>query len=114
MGFFRRSIRAAAVLSDGPATLFTLTRDRTNEARTFDFAASFVDSACRLIAKRWDYGKHYFVALFRWHFLATMLEHEAASYYEWTASRCKPSSLMKLRSPSSCLTAIETFVFTSP
>jgi SulP family sulfate permease len=65
MGFFRRSIRTATVSSDGPATLFTLTRanfDRMRVERP-DLAASFDDFIFRVLADRLEFANHAIAAL---------------------------------------------------
>jgi sulfate permease, SulP family len=65
MGFFRRSIRAATVSSDGPATLFTLTRmnfERMRHERP-DLAAAFDDFVFRVLADRMEFANHAIAAL---------------------------------------------------
>lgn len=58
MGFFRRSVRAATVSSDGPATLFTLTRANFERMRLErpDLAASFDDFIFRVLADRLEFA----------------------------------------------------------
>lgn len=65
MGFFRRSIRAATVSSDGPATLFTLTRANFERMRLErpELAASFDDFIFRVLADRVDFANHAIAAL---------------------------------------------------
>jgi SulP family sulfate permease len=65
MGFFRRSIRAATVSSDGPAILFTLTRPNFERMRRErpDLAAAFDDFVLRALADRVDFANHAIAAL---------------------------------------------------
>jgi CRP-like cAMP-binding protein len=65
MGFFRHSIRAATVSSDGPATLFTLTRANFERMRLErpELAASFDDFIFRVLADRVDFANHAIAAL---------------------------------------------------
>jgi SulP family sulfate permease len=65
MGFFRRSNRAATVSSDGPATLFTLTRVNFERMRLErpDLAASFDDFILRVLADRVEFANHAIAAL---------------------------------------------------
>jgi sulfate permease, SulP family len=65
MGFFRRSVRMAAVLSDGPATLFTLTRENFERMRLErpDLAASFDDFILCVLADRLEFANHAVAAL---------------------------------------------------
>jgi sulfate permease, SulP family len=65
MGFFRRSVRAATVSSDGPATLFTLTRVNFERMRLErpDLAASFDDFILRVLADRVEFANHAIAAL---------------------------------------------------
>jgi SulP family sulfate permease len=65
MGFFRRSVRAATVSSDGPATLFTLTRSNFDRMRLErpDLAASFDDFIFRVLANRVEFANHAIAAL---------------------------------------------------
>jgi SulP family sulfate permease len=56
MGFFRRSVRSATVSSEGPATLFTLTRanfERMRRERP-DVANAFCDVMIRILSDRLD------------------------------------------------------------
>jgi SulP family sulfate permease len=67
MGFFRRSTRAATVSSDGPATLYTLTRasfERMREERP-DLAGAFYDFIIRILADRIDFANRGVAALSR-------------------------------------------------
>jgi hypothetical protein len=67
MGFFRHSARAATVSSDGPATLFTLTRanfERMRRERP-DLASAFDDFILRILADRIDFANHALEALDR-------------------------------------------------
>jgi sulfate permease, SulP family len=54
MGFFRQVARCASVISDGPATLFTLTRANFNRMRRErpDLASAFDDFIVRVLADR--------------------------------------------------------------
>jgi sulfate permease, SulP family len=56
MGFFRRSVRSATVSSDGPAVLFTLTRQAMERMRRErpDLASAFDDFIVRTLADRLD------------------------------------------------------------
>jgi SulP family sulfate permease len=56
MGFVRRSVRSATVLSSGPATVFTLTRGSLERMRRErpDLAAAFDDFLMRTLADRVD------------------------------------------------------------
>ena len=56
MGFFRRSVRSATVSSDGPAVLFTLTRNNMERMRRerSDLASAFDDFIMRTLADRLD------------------------------------------------------------
>ena len=60
MGFFRHSARAATVWSDGPATLFTLTRTNFERMRRErpDLASAFDDFILRVLADRIDFANH--------------------------------------------------------
>ena len=63
MGFFRRSVRSATVSSEGPTTVFTLTRasfERMRRERP-DLASAFDDLMIRIISDRID-GAHREVA----------------------------------------------------
>jgi sulfate permease, SulP family len=65
MGFFRRSVRSATVSSDGPVTLFTLTRsnfDRMRRERP-DLASAFDDFIMRVLAERIDFKDRGLAAL---------------------------------------------------
>lgn len=65
MGFFRRSVRSATVSSDGPATLYTLTRanfERMRHERP-DLAGAFYDFIIRVLADRVDFATHAVAAL---------------------------------------------------
>lgn len=67
MGFFRRSVRSATVSSDGPATLFTLTRanfERMRRERP-DLASAFDDFILRVLADRVHFANREIVALSR-------------------------------------------------
>ncbi len=65
MGFFRRSVRVATVSSDGPATLFTLTRVNFERMRLErpDLGASFDDFILRVLADRVEFANHAIAAL---------------------------------------------------
>jgi SulP family sulfate permease len=65
MGFFRQSVRSATVSSDGPATLFTLTRanfERMRRERP-DLASAFDDFIMRSLADRLDFANRTVAAL---------------------------------------------------
>ena len=65
MGFFRHSVRSATVSSDGPATLFTLTRvnfERMRRERA-DLSSAFDDFIMRILADRVDIANHQIAAL---------------------------------------------------
>jgi sulfate permease, SulP family len=65
MGFYRRKERAATVSSDGPATLFTLTRanyERLRRERP-DVARAFDDFIMRILADRVDFANRQAAAL---------------------------------------------------
>ena len=67
MGFFRHSVRSATVSSDGPATLFTLTRanfERMRRERP-DLASAFDDFILRVLADRVHFANREIVALSR-------------------------------------------------
>ena len=67
MGFVRRSSRSATVCSDGPATLFTLTRssfERMRQDRP-DLANAFDDFILRILADRIDFANHALEAMSR-------------------------------------------------
>ena len=65
MGFFRRATRSATVSSDGPATLFTLTRANLERMRRDrpDLASAFDDFILRVLADRVDFANRAVVAL---------------------------------------------------
>ena len=65
MGFFRQSVRSATVSSDGPATVFTLTRanfERMRRERP-DLASAFDDFIVRVLADRIDFANRTVAAL---------------------------------------------------
>jgi len=65
MGFFRQSVRSATVSSDGPATLFTLTRagfERMRRERP-DLASTFDDFILRILADRIEFANRTVAAL---------------------------------------------------
>lgn len=67
MGFFRRSVRSATVSSDGPATLFTLTRanfERMRRERPA-LAIDVDDFILRVMADRVTFSDHMAIALSR-------------------------------------------------
>jgi SulP family sulfate permease len=67
MGFFRRTVRSATVSSDGPATLFTLTRanfERMRRERP-DLASAFDDFILRVLADRIDFANREIAGLRR-------------------------------------------------
>jgi sulfate permease, SulP family len=67
MGFFRRAARSAAVSSDGPAILFTLTRanfDRMRDERP-DLASAFAELIMRTLADRVESANREIAALTR-------------------------------------------------
>ena len=65
MGFFRRAARAANVLSDGPATLFTLSRDSFERMRRErpELASTFYEFIVRTLADRIDLANRTVIAL---------------------------------------------------
>jgi SulP family sulfate permease len=65
MGFFRQTARSASVFSDGPAILFTLTRDNFNRMRRErpDLASAFDDFIVRVLADRVESGNREIAAL---------------------------------------------------
>jgi SulP family sulfate permease len=65
MGFFRHSVRSATVSSDGPAVLFTLTRDAMERMRRErpDLASAFADFIVRTLADRLDAANRELTAL---------------------------------------------------
>ena len=67
MGFVRHSVRSATVSSDGPATLFTLSRanfERMRRERP-DLAIAFDDFIIRVLADRIDSANLTVAALWR-------------------------------------------------
>lgn len=67
MGFFRHTVRSATVSSDGPATIFTLTRvsfERMRRDRP-DLASAFDDFIVRILADRIDFANHIVAGLSR-------------------------------------------------
>lgn len=67
MGFFRQSVRSATVTADGPATLFTLSREKFEQMRNErpDLASAFDDFIKRLLADRLDFANREVLALNR-------------------------------------------------
>ena len=67
MGFFRRAVRSATVSSEGPATVFTLTRDNFQRMRRErpDLASAFVDFIIRTLSDRVDFANRAVAALSR-------------------------------------------------
>jgi sulfate permease, SulP family len=67
MGFFRRARRSATVSSDGPVTLFTLTRTNFERLRRErpDLASAFDDFIMRVLADRVDFANREVLALRR-------------------------------------------------
>ncbi len=67
MGFFRRTSRSATVRSEGPATLYTLTRARFESMRKErpDLANAFYDFIIRVLADRVDFANRGVAALSR-------------------------------------------------
>jgi sulfate permease, SulP family len=65
MGFFRQTARSASVFSDGPAVLFTLTRENFNRMRRErpDMASAFDDFIVRVLADRVESGNREIAAL---------------------------------------------------
>lgn len=65
MGFFRRSVRAATVSSDGPAIVFTLTRANFERMRSErpDLASAFDDFIIKALADRIDFANRAIAAL---------------------------------------------------
>jgi sulfate permease, SulP family len=65
MGFFRRGARSATVSSDGPVTLFTLTRSNFERMRRErpDLANAFDDFIMRVLAERIDFKDRGLAAL---------------------------------------------------
>ncbi len=65
MGFFRQTARSASVFSDGPAILFTLTRENFNRMRRErpDLASAFDDFIVRVLADRVESGNREIAAL---------------------------------------------------
>lgn len=67
MGFFRNALRSATVSSDGPATLFTMTRanfERMRRERP-DLASAFDDFILRVLADRVNFANREIIALSR-------------------------------------------------
>lgn len=65
MGFFRRSVRSATVCSDGPATVFTITRanfERMQRERP-DLAIAFYEFIIRVLAERLEFSDRTVAAL---------------------------------------------------
>ena len=58
MGFFRQSVRSATVASDGPATLFTLTRANFElmQQERPDLASAFYRCIIRMLADRVEFS----------------------------------------------------------
>jgi SulP family sulfate permease len=67
MGFFRQSVRSATVSSDGPVTVFTLTRANLERMRRErpDLASAFDDFIMRVLADRIDFANRTVAALSR-------------------------------------------------
>ena len=67
MGFFRRSARSATVSSDGPATLYTLTRVNLEKMRRErpDLASAFDDFILRILADRIEFANSQVATLSR-------------------------------------------------
>ncbi|HEU5464793.1 MAG TPA: cyclic nucleotide-binding domain-containing protein [Candidatus Binatia bacterium] len=67
MGFFRHAARSATVSSDGPATLFTLTRGNFERMRRErpDLASAFDDFILRILADRIDFANQALESLHR-------------------------------------------------
>jgi hypothetical protein len=65
MGFIRHSLRSATVSTDGPATLFTVTRGNFERLRRErpDLANAFDDFIMRMLADRVDVANREMVAL---------------------------------------------------
>ena len=65
MGFFRHSVRSATVSSDGPATIFTMSRTNFERMRTErpDLASAFDDFIMRVLADRIDFANRTVAAL---------------------------------------------------
>ena len=65
MGFFRRSVRSAAVCSDGPATVFTITRKDFERMRLErpDLATAFYEFIIGVLAERLEFSDRMVVAL---------------------------------------------------
>ena len=64
MGFFRNSVRSATISSDGPATIFTLTRTNFERMRRErpDLAIAFDDFIMRVLADRVDFANRAIMA----------------------------------------------------
>jgi SulP family sulfate permease len=65
MGFFRRSVRSATVRSDGPATVFTITRDSFERMRKErpDLALAFSELIIAVLAERIEFADRVVTAL---------------------------------------------------
>jgi SulP family sulfate permease len=65
MGFFRHSVRSATVSSDGPATIFTMSRINFERMRTErpDLASAFDEFILRVLADRIDFANRTVAAL---------------------------------------------------
>jgi SulP family sulfate permease len=65
MGFFRHSVRSATVSSDGPATIFTMSRTNFERMRTErpDLASAFDEFILRVLADRIDFANRTVAAL---------------------------------------------------
>jgi len=65
MGFFRHSVRSATVSSDGPATIFTMSRTNFERMRTErpDLASAFDEFIMRVLADRIDFANRTVAAL---------------------------------------------------
>jgi len=65
MGFFRQSVRAATVSSDGPVMLFTLTRESLDRMKLErpDLAVVFCEFILRVLADRVEFADHTIAAL---------------------------------------------------
>jgi SulP family sulfate permease len=65
MGFFRRSVRSATVRSDGPATVFTITRDSFERMRKErpDLALAFYELIIAVLAERVEFADRVVAAL---------------------------------------------------
>jgi SulP family sulfate permease len=65
MGFFRRSVRSATVCSDGPATVFTITRKDFERMRLErpDLATAFYEFIIGVLAERLEFSDRMVAAL---------------------------------------------------